>query len=328
MFVAFIHLLLAGFLIYLSRWVGEKSASYGYVPLSIFDIELYNPAFNLFFRIATPLVFVLLTSSLFYGVGLDWLVKDIYNLVILYFVLRVILLFILGKAYLVNWLFEVLVGLTSITIAYALYWKVIVTKQNLVPNYSDLSNELWIIVIVFVYTALNKIEFSNKGSERRKQRYLDRTYNRLSERFSKIVIREVRTVGSQSELEQKKLIATIYSIMIFESFNRPAAVRFFEYLLTPFRKKSTLGIMQIETTKIIDDEESILLASRRLLEAYSSAKQELEREISINRDAQEIQDEALGHAIYDYNPSYEYLYQIEEIKDAILPKITEVQARE
>jgi len=59
----------------------------------------------------------------------------------------------------------------------------------------------------------------------------------------------------------------IYSILIYEGFNRPPAVRLLERLLFPWGSKS-LGPMQVTTDRRISDEESVTLGAKRLVDAY------------------------------------------------------------
>ena len=55
--------------------------------------------------------------------------------------------------------------------------------------------------------------------------------------------------------------------MIYEDFNRPMIVRWIEYLsFFISKKKHTLGIMQVMTSKYINNEESIRLAIRKIKE--------------------------------------------------------------
>lgn len=78
-----------------------------------------------------------------------------------------------------------------------------------------------------------------------------------------------------------------YSIMIMENYNRPPYLRLLERIIFIFRTlfgknpKMTLGIMQITTTKMISDKESINLANKKIIkDIYNVMNSSNELEIS------------------------------------------------
>lgn len=73
---------------------------------------------------------------------------------------------------------------------------------------------------------------------------------------------------------KNEFINLIYAVMIYEDFNRPKHLRRIENLfmhILPYKRKLTLGIMQVTTDKPLTDEESILFAVDRLLKVYKAA---------------------------------------------------------
>ena len=61
----------------------------------------------------------------------------------------------------------------------------------------------------------------------------------------------------------------VYAIMIYENFNRPKFVRWIEYVhFLVNTKPHTLGIMQVTTSKWINDRQSIILAIEKILTSF------------------------------------------------------------
>lgn len=78
--------------------------------------------------------------------------------------------------------------------------------------------------------------------------------------------------------KKKELIPLIYSIMIYENYQKPRLIRKLEkYKL--FNKQSKYGIMQVNSNKYIDDSSSIKLAIKKL-EQLSNDKNDIKEIVS------------------------------------------------
>ena len=99
--------------------------------------------------------------------------------------------------------------------------------------------------------------FGRVGTIKRKERYLNRTYIHLKSKYDKTILKEC---------ENYFFIQVVYAIMIYENFNRPKIVRWIENIHFWITKKPhTLGIMQVTSSKWINDEQSISLATGKIL---------------------------------------------------------------
>jgi hypothetical protein len=305
-----IHSLMAIGLFYIVNWVGKHSLSFGYMQLSVFSKTDEAPAFNYFFRIVAPLVYILLVSSILYSLGLDPVVQDIYRVVIYYFVFRLFFNLSFDRALLLNWKSELLILLTSTFAAYQLYDKIISTKQRLIPDFNTIANELWVVILIFLYGVLNNVRISSKGTEKRKGNYLKYFYNIFKNKYGGIV---------ESKVKDKTLEALIYAIMIYESFNRPRIVRGIERLLFRFGKSKTLGIMQVTTDRKISDEESVEIGIDKILNDYTASYQEISKKHPDWKISM-IQYEALSETVLKYNRSAQYLDEVLTLHEIILDK--------
>ena len=103
--------------------------------------------------------------------------------------------------------------------------------------------------------------------------------------------------------------------MIYEDFNRPKIVRYFEIIHFYITKKAhTLGIMQVRTNKMIDDQTSIILAIKKIKTATMTHKKHLKR----NKYKEDTPDKATCEIAGFYNSyNYDYQWQIQNIFDIL-----------
>ncbi len=261
------HIILAITFFYLLNWIGRHTVSLGYVQLSIFVKSDEAPAYNFILRTLSPTVYILLISTILYSLEFDYLVNDIWLVVPYYFIFRVVYNLILGRSKLINWQMQVIQWIVAIPLSYITYNKIISTKQNLFPDLNTMGNELWLIIILFLYATFNNIRTSEEGTRKRKLRYLKSVYRKYHESFSEII---------KSKELTNNLEILVYSIMIYEAFGRPKIFRIMEDIFPS--KAKTLGIMQVEADKRISDEESIEIAIDKINKDYVIAKEKSSNE--------------------------------------------------
>jgi hypothetical protein len=109
-------------------------------------------------------------------------------------------------------------------------------------------------------------------------------------------------------LKNKKLEAISYSILIYEDFNRPKIIRIIENLLFRLGRAKSLGIMQFKTDRLISDDESIELGTKKILNEYIAIKN-IDDAISTNRNEYLI----TRRLIVNYNPDERYFSEVYKI---------------
>ena len=120
------------------------------------------------------------------------------------------------------------------------------------------------------YQVVNGLRINRKGTEDRKHRYALRKYHEFKKKYSEVVDANCEYVVDADLL---------YAIMIVENYNRPPLVRMVENL--KFRmthKRMSLGIMQVQTDKMIDDKESIKQAAEIIAKLREEYIQNREKE--------------------------------------------------
>jgi hypothetical protein len=259
--IILVQLLLAVTMFFVLNWIGKLAQSSGYLTLDFFLKRDNAPAFNFVFRVIGPVVFVVLTACLLYSAGLDRFVQNIWLVIVYQFTFRLVWNLSFGRYLLMNFRREILLWGVSIGLGWLLYEHVIKYKDYLFPDYTHISNHLWVLVALFLYSTLNQLKFDEERSKRRKNKYLYAAYGDNKLQFDSVI----------AKIAQNRLVESIiYSILVYEGFNRPRAARIFEHLLFPWVSK-TLGPMQIKTNQRISDHESVRLGALRVAEAYQDA---------------------------------------------------------
>jgi len=327
--IIILHLILSIALFFIVNWIGKHSFSVGYMQISMFQKVEEAPAFNYVYRILSPTVYIIILSAIFYKLSFDYYVKDIYLIAVYYIVFRLLFnLIITNRILLMNWSRQIITDLAIVVLAYFSYTKIIITKENLIPDFSTFSEELWIIIAIFIYQVFNKVQLSSNSTIKRKDNYIK---NRLS-KFKKNYDNTIR-----ESINNEKLIALIYSIMIYEDFNRPKGIRLLENFVHKLTKKPhTLGVMQVNTNKKISDLESVKMGVDKVQRCYKRLpeifKEKEKKEkfdddetfyntgIDVNKfraNRKISQWEIEREILKDYNPDNNYINEVSELVEIV-----------
>lgn len=256
----------------------------GYMQLSIGIKEDTAPVFNYLFKVLAPVVFVILAAAAFQLIGRKEFNKYIFLIVVYYWAIRLVAVFILGHTRLINWPLQVVYWLSSIGLA---YWinSFIGRIDTILPSPQSLIEQLWIIIILFIYSVFNKLEISRKSTEQRKHAYIDHQYSVLYKRF-----------GGQVNVYFNSTVMRVltFSIMIYENYNRSSTVRAIErFIGKKSKKKHTYGVMQVKSDRVLSDEESVTLGMQKI-------------ERDVKKYISEIEEEGLSWygLVYDVSNAY------------------------
>ncbi len=261
-----VHFILAISLFYAINWFGKHSTTFGYKRLSLlFELD-EAPAFNLLFRILTPVVFLLLLSAFFYVIKADSLNDGLYLIVVYSFIFRLFYNVLLGRGRLLNWPLQALYFFTTAGLAYIAQKYLISQKEYLFPDLRTLGNQLWLLIIGFLYLLFNGIKVKSDKTQKRKDAYLNHRYILYKKRYGHII---------SSLIHIPALEPLVFSIMIYEAYNRPKMFRIIESIGFWLGRSKTLGIMQMTTNKYISDTQSVKLACKKILDDSLIAREEV-----------------------------------------------------
>lgn len=287
-------------LFFLINWIGKHSYSIGYIGISIFVKVEEAPALNFIIRAFAPIVYLIIISSALYYFNMDKYVINIYLVNIYYIIFRLFFNLITGRGKLLDWYRQALYWSTIIIISYLVYDKIIRIKENILPDFTTIANELWIIILIFIFQLTNNIRFSQNGTVRRKENYLKSRYKHFNKLYSELI----KDITKNEALE-----SVVYAILIYEDFNRPKVIRLIENIKHRFSNKShTLGVMQVKSDKLISDKESVILGTNKIVSSYKKYVNEN------SVDEEKIYEwNAIDSIISDYNVGSEYLYEVNEL---------------
>lgn len=310
-----VHVLLALVLFFVANWLGKYSVSSGYHALTLFENTDEAPAFNFTFRVVTPLVFIAVVAAVLYGVGLDHWVQQFYLVVLYYFGLRWLYALIVGRGRLLNWTRQLVTALVTGAAAYLLYIHVLAHRGTLLPDAASLNSNLWVLIIIYLYTVANRIPLANAGALARRKSYIFHRYHTLHAAFSLDV-----SATAQNSSEE----ALVYAVMIYETFNRPFVYRAIErWVFWPIGLAKSIGPMQVQVTAPVSDHASVTLATKQLIGLYRASLPRLQKEV-VSWDIAEssrgryAQSAAVRAAAREYNVRGDYADEVESIFDLLV----------
>lgn len=302
--ILLVHIILGVGLFFLINWIGKHSYSIGYMEISIFVKTEEAPALNFLIRVLTPIVYIIIVSTSLYYFVLDKFVWNIYLVNIYYILFRLIFNLATNRGLLLNWYRQFLYWIAIVVISYYTYEKLIKVKANILPDFTTVANELWIIILIFVFQVVNNLRFSEEATQKRKDNYLKSRY----QFFKRVYGQLIKDLTNNEILE-----SIVYAIIIYEDFNRPKIARHIEnlkYRLT--RKPHTLGVMQVRSDKLITDLESVKIGTGKIVNAY---KKYLENPTESSSDYFDWY--AKNYIINDYNVGTSYNVEVSELADII-----------
>lgn len=294
-------------LFFIINMIGKHSYSIGYMQISMFLKEEEAPAFNFLYRIISPVVFLFICSALLYKFGMDRFTKNFYLVSIYYLAFRLVFNVLTNRTVLMNWFRQVLYWISICILSYFSYIEIISKKENILPDFSTISNELWIIILIFLFHTMNRIRLSSDKTIERKKKYLSNRFKRFRQKYGRII---------DEKIHNHKLKSIAYAIMIYEDFNRPRITRFIENVSFYITKNEhSLGLMQVQTITYINDRESVELGLEKISNAYLKAlkKRGLHKEKSIKllmSDAWQNEGSLERMIVKDYNPDDPYISEV------------------
>ena len=153
----------------------------------------------------------------------------------------------------------------SILGGYIINYYFINRVSNVFLEGNDLKIIIWGLIILYLYFMFKNDFGKYKFRENKFYFYRDREYVVMQyAKFKNKYFRVVRT-------KYRELIPVIYSIMIYENYNKGEVIRKLDNLKYKISKnRGKFGIMQVYSNYFISDDKSIVIAIRKLEKLYVS----------------------------------------------------------
>lgn len=290
-----VHVALALVLFFSVNWIGKHAIDFGYVSTSLFEEPNESVALNFFLRALSPAVFIILVSSAVVAVDRPELRLGIIKVVPYYYVLRALVILLFNRHRLISWSRYIGHSIFGIAFAALAYNFLILPNRSLIPDLETAGNELWLALLAFLYTVANKVTLSGGPGARRRNAFVSSHYVEARARFG-------GQVESKISDELLKLIA--YSVLVYEDYCRPPAIRNLERLAI-WKKKRTTGIMQVAADEALTDAESVDRGLDILLTSWEkhSSEEHLWSRVRLS--------------ISDYNMDDDYIQRVDEVMEIL-----------
>lgn len=294
------HVILAITMFFLVNWIGNHAVDFGYASTTLFEAPNESVALNFFIRAMSPAVFIIGLAVIAVAIGQPALRLQLYWVAVYYYVFRGGAIFFLNRQRLVSWLGffgHALVGTSAAMVAYSY---LIVPNRSLMPNLEEAGNELWLAILVFLYAVANKVPLSGGPGARRRNNFIRLHYEQAVRKFGAIINGKI-----QDDL--LKLIA--FSVLVYEDYARPPAIREFERLMF-WKRQRTTGVMQVSGDSAYSDEESVAKGADILVAAWNKRPS----------DPEDVSSR-VWRTIGEYNADTDYISKVMEVMEIIAKRV-------
>jgi hypothetical protein len=319
--ITLIYILLASLEFFFINWMGRLSISSGYYQITFIQRVEDAPLFNVVFRILAPTVFLVLIATLFYAIGFEGDLGQFWIVTVYYFALRWSYNLMMGRNALLNWPKQIITATLGIGLSYLAAKYILVYREALLPSGRGLTDQLWIVIIGFIYVSATRVAWPGIGSsaEERRAKYLRHQFDLAHRRFGHVIA---------SAASSRAAEALSYAVLLYESFNRPPLYQAIERnLLFPAGLAQSLGPMQVPTQLALEDSDLVRLGVEKMNAAFESgltdflaASEDARRSAAHGADDNDLlglppvfarlqtyyQDEVIHRAASQYNARSDY----------------------
>lgn len=269
---------------------------------------------NFFSKVISPTIFVSIVCAILEDTKWGFLIPIGWTIVPLYWLIRVIYISFINRWDIVNKKYEAIACLTAIGINFLVFLKIIMplyenAQSSIFIPIDELRDAVWYAIIAFLAKKIWDVVKANLTGKEiypdlRKGNIVDVRYDRISKRYGNVIESVIDKNFPQDTKGKGNFSCLVYAIAIYEDYNRPPAARMIEKMILCLRvrKSMTLGIMQVNSTTPISDEESIKKGVEKLCRAFVA----------------DINNDPVFHAITAYNGSEKYLHEVLSIYETLL----------
>lgn len=259
MFEQIIYIILSLISFVIVNSVGKALKGSGYEQIELEESQDYLPGFNLIFRIVFPIILIIFYAYIISLTYYQYLNEKIYLVNLYYLGIRLIYTFVFGNYLLLNVYRQVIIYISIFFLNKIVCDNYLYDINKLLPNFENFINEIWLLIILFLYKLSNELIANNENIDKRKNKFILFRFNKFKKKYYRFI---EKNKGKPFYLE-------ILSLMIYEDYNRPYSFRWVERILKflNFNIKTT-GIMQITSNKLLSDNQSIIEVIKKIRKKY------------------------------------------------------------
>ena len=295
-----LHLFLALVLFFFVNWIGKHAVDFGYTSTTLFEEPNESIALNFFIRAMSPAVFIIAISAVTVAAGYGWLRIGIFWVAIYYYVLRATIIVVLNRYRLVSWTRFVGHAIVGIAASVLAYKYLILPNRSLIPDLDSAGNELWLAIIAFLYAVANKVLLPSGPGARRRNGFVRTHFNQARAEFGELI---------DSKIKDRLLKLIAYSVLVYEDYCRPPAIRSLERAAW-WKGSRTTGIMQVLSDRPLSDRESVERGTDILLKSWQK---------HVTTD--EHQWIKVRSTIADYNKDEDYITKVTDVMEILAKQV-------
>lgn len=306
---------------HLVAWAGSvlysvDNAETLYAVFTFHDDRNQPMTTNILMNVCIPNVFMLFIFMAATKLQLHNIEKYlIWYVVLFYFYRSFLICVILRRKEMYSYLYELCMAAAGILLAVFLNNLFLVTETTIFITAYELREELWFAILVilfqFVKQILDKKVVQNTVlSKGQLTRYIIHKFEKFYKKYNDLL---------QITHVNRYMYIFLYSIMIFEDYNRGPIVRTIERMKIRLGKRATVGIMQMQSDIPLTDRESII-------RFYAWLERNVEDSELLNPyDEYYIKDLAWKHnhddayansVLYIFNCLYQYIDEVPKYRMA------------
>lgn len=279
---------------------------FGYDSFGFNKVDEANFSDHFFQKIVHPAILIAISAAVLQHFSMDDIARNLWLVVPFYWILRIVYIYLWNIASFTNWKYEITSMFVSLLLGestlFFILRPLIDADEQIFIDAVVFRDAFWIAALSYIAKLLWDISKSSLSGysvfpiAKRNQTIIARYYSFKWEFDAEISVILRDNYSFSSDESRRQFLCMLYSIMIYEDHCRPKFIRFFEYIIKILRwkKKMSLGIMQVQTTKIIGNRTSIRMAIDKLYCAFSFAQ---------NSDG-------IKAAISDYNHGTSYSVEV------------------
>lgn len=293
----------------LGKLKSNSNGLFNYASFSFDRVNQANFADHFFQKIVHPAILIAVVASVLQYFQLNNIARELWLVVPLYWIFRIIHIVIWDISAFTNWKYEFTSMIISILIGegtlFLIVRPLIDAGESIFIDQTAFRDAFWFAALSYLAKLTWDISkatltgYSVFPSEKRAKTILKR-YEHFNNIYGKLIEKKLNdNYEFDNENQRKHFLCLFYSIMIYEDHCRPKAIRFVEYIVKLFcwNRTMSLGIMQVQSKRIISSKTSIDLAINKIYTTFINSKN----------------PRWLYYTSIDYNPNYKYFCEIASI---------------
>lgn len=297
---------IAMFTVHLVSWVGNVLHSVPNGGASRYAVFTFRGdrngtmSTNILMNILFPNIILVFMYMFCYKEKIEVSPNQLFYYICFYYAYRIILIsLILKRKELLSIPYEFTNIILGILFAQFLVKEILKVPEQVFIPLSELVNEFWLVIILLVFKFVNEIfdkifRQNTVVTENMLDEYIKNKFKKFYRKYKENIY---------ITPNDNKLWILMFSIMIFENYNRGNIIRMLERIKSNFGFTATTGIMQIKSKKSLSDEESISLAYDKLKNEIVQGNVEIDDEMQIEYYAEQYNPDK------DYSKSISFIYQ-------------------